>query len=154
MNTLIVIHSYHHSNTQKIGAAIADVLNAKIQKVTEIDLKKIPNYDRIGFGAGIDSGKHYKPMLDFAKELPVGQGKIAFIFSTSGVAGTKRKMTNDHSALRKILLSKGYKIVSEFQCKGYNTNSILKYFGGMNKGRPNADDVAAVCKFAQELNHC
>ena len=31
----------------------------------------------------------------------------------------------------------GYQIIGEFSCLGYNTNSILQYFGGMNKGRPN-----------------
>ena len=39
------------------------------------------------------------------------------------------------------LESKGYKVVDEFQCKGFNTNSFLKLFGGMNKGRPNASDL-------------
>ena len=154
MNTLIIIHSYHHTNTQKIGVVIADVLDAKIQGIAETDLKDIHNYDLIGFGAGIDSGKHYKPMLEFAETLPVSQGKVAFIFSTAGVAGKERKMTNDHSALREILLSKGYKIINEFQCKGYNTNSILKHFGGMNKDKPNADDLTAARAFAQKLRHC
>lgn len=152
MNKLIVIHSYHHNNTQKIGEVIAGVLNAKIQKVKEIDLEKMQNFDLIGFGAGIDSGRHYKPMLEFAKMLPMVQGKKAFIFSTSGVSGTERKKKNDHKALREILFSKGYKIVDEFQCKGYNTNSILKYFGGMNKERPNADDLSAAHKFAQKID--
>ena len=153
MNTLIVIHSYHHNNTQKIGEAIAGVLNAKIQKVTEIDVKEIPNYDLIGFGAGIDSGKHYKPMLEFAESLPAVQSKMAFIFSTSGVAGTERKMKHDHKALREILFSKRYQIADEFQCKGFNTNSILKHFGGMNKDRPNVDDLAAAREFAQKMCH-
>ena len=151
MNTLIVIHSYHHNNTQKIGETIAGVLDAKVQAVLETDFIEIQNYDLIGFGAGIDSGKHYKPMLEFAKALPIVQDKGVFIFSTSGVAGKKRKMANDHSVLREILLSKGYKIVDEFQCKGHNTNSILKHFGGMNKGRPNVDDLETARHFAKML---
>jgi hypothetical protein len=31
-------------------------------------------------------------------------------------------------------------IVDEFGCAGLNTNGFLKFFGGMNKGRPNAED--------------
>ena len=154
MNIFIAIHSYHHNNTQKIGEAIAGVLDAKMQKVTEIDIEEMQSYDLIGFGAGIDSGKHYRPMLDFVEMLPAVQGKAAFIFSTSGVAGSERKKKNDHKVLRENLLLKGYKIIDEFQCKGYNTNSILKHFGGMNKERPNADDLADARKFAQKIgNH-
>lgn len=152
MNTLILMHSYHHGSTQKIGEAIADVLNAKVQTVAEADVNELQNCALIGFGAGIDSGKHYKPMLEFAKTLPPGKDTSAFIFSTAGVAGTERKLASDHSALREILLSKGYRVVDEFQCKGFNTNSFLKYFGGMNKGRPNDDDFAAARRFAQTLN--
>ena len=151
MNTLILIHSYHHHNTQKIGKVLSDVLAASLQKVTEVDVSEMQNYEVIGFGAGIDSGKHYKPMLALAKSLPVVQGKSAFIFSTGGVAGKESKMRNDHSALREILLSKGYRILGEFQCKGYNTNSILKYFGGMNRGRPNASDLSRAHQFAQNI---
>ena len=61
------------------------------------------------------------------------------------------KVANDHSTLRKKLESKGYMIVDEFACKGHNTNSFLKYLGGMNKGRPNAEDLNAAEEFAQDL---
>ena len=106
MKALIVIHSYHHRNTQKAGEAIAGVLGAKMQTVTEIAPEEIQHHDLIGFGAGIDSGKHYGPMLEFAKALPVVQGKMAFIFSTAGVAGKEFKKTRDHRALRDTLLSR------------------------------------------------
>lgn len=61
------------------------------------------------------------------------------------------KIAEDHSLLREKLRSKGYLIVGEFSCKGYNTNSFLKYFGGMNKGRPNAEDLERAEEFAQNL---
>jgi hypothetical protein len=32
-----------------------------------------------------------------------------------------------------------------------NKNSFLKYFGGMNKGRPNADDLNRAREFADNL---
>ena len=31
--------------------------------------------------------------------------------------------------------------MDEFGCTGFNTNRFLKYFGGINKGRPNAEDL-------------
>ena len=53
--------------------------------------------------------------------------------------------------LREKLQSKGYLIVDEFTCLGFNTNSFMKYLGGMNKGRPNAQDLKQAEEFAQNL---
>jgi len=65
----------------------------------------------------------------------------------------ENKMIKDHSELRNKLESKGYIIIDEFQCKGYNTNSFMKHFGGMNKGRPNAEDLELAEEFAQNLKY-
>jgi flavodoxin len=46
---------------------------------------------------------------------------------------------------------KGYVIVDEFNCGGFNTNSFLKYFGGINKGKPDAEDLKRAEEFAQNL---
>ncbi len=63
----------------------------------------------------------------------------------------KDKVAKDHSALREKLQSKGYVIVDEFACKGYNTNSFMTFFGGLNKGRPNAEDLERAEECAQKL---
>ena len=63
----------------------------------------------------------------------------------------KDKTANDHSSLKEKLQSKGYMIADDFQCKGFNTNSFMKYLGGMNKGRPNAQDLKHAEEFAQNL---
>ena len=110
----------------------------------------LQEYGLIGFGSGIDSDKHYQVLLDFADKLPQSTNKSAFIFSTSAITG-EDKLAKDHSELREKLQSKGYKIVGEFQCRGFNTNSFLKYFGGMNKGRPNAEDLKHAEEFAKNL---
>jgi flavodoxin len=104
----------------------------------------------VGFGAGIDSGKHYKVLLDFADNLSQVKGKKAFIFSTAGLTSDKKRGKN-HSKIREKLQSKGYSIINEFQCKGFNTNSFLKVFGGMNKDSPTAEDLKAAEQFAQTL---
>jgi flavodoxin len=150
MKSLIVVYSYHHKNTQKVAEVMAKVLDAQVKSPEETGSDELKKYDLIGFGAGIDSDKHYRKLLDFADALPQVTDKTAFIFSTSGVTGEK-KLANDHLALREKLQSKGYLIVDEFQCKGYNTNSFLKYFGGINKGRPNDEDLKQAEEFAQNL---
>jgi hypothetical protein len=60
-------------------------------------------------------------------------------------------VAENHSTLREKLQSKGYTIVDEFGCAGFNTFSFLKLFGGINKGRPNAQDLENAEAFAQNL---
>jgi flavodoxin len=88
--------------------------------------------------------------LDFADRLLPVYNKKLFIFSTAALTG-EEKREKDHSTLREKLESKGYRIVDEFQCKGFNTNSFLRFFGGMNKGRPNAKDLKNAEEFAQKI---
>ena len=56
-----------------------------------------------------------------------------------------------HTALKEKLQSKGYTVVDEFNCKGFNTNRIYGRFGGLNKGRPNAEDLKHAEEFALKL---
>ncbi len=137
-------------NTEKVAKVFAKVLDAQIKAPQQTDPEELEEYGLIGFGAGIDSGKHYKPVLDFADKLPQVTSKKAFIFSTAALAGEK-KAAEDHSALREKLVAKGYVIVDEFQCKGFNTNSFMRFFGGMNKGRPNDEDLERAEMFALNL---
>ncbi len=61
------------------------------------------------------------------------------------------KVAEDHSTLREKLQSKGYMIVNEFTCRGFNTSSFMRYLGGMNKGKPNAEDLKNAEDFARNL---
>jgi flavodoxin len=148
--SLVIVYSYHHGNTAKIAGEFTKILHAKVKTPEQVILEELKAYDLIGFGAGIDSGKHYKPLLDFVDGIPNVTNKTGFIFSTSAVQGST-KVKNDHSLLRQKLESKGYTIIGEFSCKGFNTNSFLKYFGGMNKDRPNSEDLKNAREFALTL---
>jgi len=150
MKCLLVLFSYHHNNTEKIARVFAKVLDAQIKTPQQTNPEELQEYDLIGFGSGIDSGKHYKVLLDFADKLPQATKKIAFIFSTSAIT-RKEKVAKDHSSLREKLQSKGYMIVDEFGCAGLNTNGFLKLFVGMNKGKPNDEDLKNAEDFAQSL---
>ncbi len=148
---LIIVYSYHHHNTEKVALRMAETLEAKVKHPGEISPEEIRSFEMVGFGAGIDSAKHYKPLLELAETLLPVENQKAFIFSTGAIVGEK-KMARDHTALRKILLAKGYRILDEFACRGYNTNSFIKYLGGMNNGHPNAEDLQAAELFAQNLS--
>ena len=151
---LLVVYSYHHKNTETIAKAFAPLLAAKIVTPQEVDSTEVAGYDLVGFGSGIDSGKHYAPLLDLADRLPQVANRKAFIFSTCGAPAfgvTQSFILKNHSALREKLEAKGYTIVGEFGCPGFNTNMFLRYFGGLNKGRPNAEDLRRAEEFAQDL---
>jgi flavodoxin len=116
LKCLLIVFSYHHNNTQKIAEAMAKVFEAEIKTPEQTNLEALQKYDLVGFGEGIDSGKHYKPLLDFADNLPQVDSRDAFIFSTSGMTSDKKRQ-KDHMKLREKLQSKGYRIFDEFQCK-------------------------------------
>jgi len=160
VKSLIVVFSYHHKNTEKIANVFAKVLDAQIKTPQQINPQELQEYSLIGFGSGIYSDKHHKVLLDLADELPQVTNKKAFIFSTCGVpmkfmeldkTEFTRYVAKNHSSLREKLQSKGYMIVDEFSCAGFNTNNALKLFGGINKGRPNAEDLKQAEEFAQNL---
>jgi hypothetical protein len=137
---------------------MAKVLDAQMKSPQQTVPDEPEQYDLVGFGSGIDSGKHYKEILDFADNLPQVTNKKAFVFSTSGmpigVSGRQRLeeyTSKCHTTLKNILQSKGYTIVNEFGCAGFNTNKFLWRFGGLNKGRPDAEDLKHAEEFASKL---
>ena len=154
MRTIIVLVSYHHKNTEKLAKAIAKVLDAIIVSPEEIGPNELANYDLVGFGSGVYGAKHHSSILKLAKKLPVLKDKNAFLFSTTGspeIGINDEFIRKNHETLRHILGSKGYRIVGEFGCPGHNTNFFLKFFGGLNRGRPNEKDLKDAEKFALEM---
>ena len=150
MKSLVVVSSYHHKNTEKIANVMARVLDAHVKTPQQTHPEELPEYDLVGFGSGIYDEKHQKTVLELAARLPQVTNGKAFIFSTSGYA-ERSAVAKAHSPLREKLKSKGYTIVGEFNCAGYNTNSFLRMFGGINKGRPNAEDLKRAEEFALGL---
>ena len=151
---LLVVYSYHHRNTEAIAKAIAPILGAAIVTPQEVDPNELAGSELLGFGSGIYSARHHASLLDLADRLPHVSGRNAFLFSTCGApafAVTREFIFKNHSALREKLVSKGYKIVDEFGCVGWNTNSFLRFFGGLNRGRPNAEDLKHAETFARDL---
>ncbi|MFA5312408.1 MAG: flavodoxin family protein [Methanomassiliicoccales archaeon] len=147
MRSLLILYSYHHHNTEKIANVFAKVLDAEIRTPMEIDPDEVQKFDLIGFGSGIYDGKHHTSLIDLAERLPEASDGRSFIFSTS----FDTRIDQIHSELRGRLESKGFIVIDEFNCKGFNTNSFLKYFGGLSKGRPNAEDLGRAEEFAKGL---
>lgn len=148
LKALILCYSYHHQNTQKVASAIANVLGAEIKSPKDISPQEVISYDFLGFGSGIYFGKHHKTLLKIADKLPVLKDKPVFIFSTSGEEGKGEKL---NGKLREKLQAKGYHILGEFNCPGYDTTITAKLFGSQQEGRPNEADLAAAQTFAENI---
>ena len=135
---------------------MARVLNASITTPLQTKAEELQRCDLVGFGSGIYAYRHALSLFDLIDRLPQVNGKKAFIFSTTGAPivfgeSALAKALEQHTPFRKKLQSKGYVILDEFLCAGYNTNKFLKYFGGLNKGRPNPEDLQRAEEFALKL---
>lgn len=150
MKALIIYVSVHHGNTETVARVMANSLSADLLEVRQANAGMLEQYDLIGFGSGVYFGRHHGSLLDFVDGLSVMKDKKAFIFSTSGL----RKMPLFHSfdkPLRKRLQRKGFDTVGEFSCRGLDTYRATKLVGGVNKGRPNAEDLRQAEEFARGL---
>ena len=154
VKSLVIVYSYHHGNTEKIAHTIANVLGAEVKTPQQVYPEKLREYDLIGFGSGIYSATFDPSVLGLADRLSYAAGKKAFLFSTFGApsfAVTSGFIEENHTEIREKLNLKGYTVIGEFGCAGWNTNSFLNYFGGLNKGRPDAGDLANAEAFARDM---
>ncbi len=150
-SSILIYISVHHGNTEKIARVIANVLDAKLTKPQELNINAASEYDLIGFGSGIYMGRHHKDLLNAIDKLPHQKNKKAFIFSTSG-AGEK-DIDKNHKLIKSKLAEKGFTVIGEFSCKGFNTFGPLKLIGGTNKGMPNEQDLKKAENFAKFLKN-
>jgi flavodoxin len=150
MKTIIIYISVHHGNTEKAAKVMADILDADLLQVKQADANMLGQYDLIGFGSGIYFGKHHESLLAFVDKLPLLRNKKAFIFSTSGL----RKIWFIHNfdkPLKEKLQRKGFDIIGEFSCRGFDTSRAAMIIGGINKDRPDARDLQQAEDFAKGL---
>ena len=155
MKTLIIYISYHHQNTKKVAERMALILEAKLIEPEMINpedieaINELNTYDLIGFGSGIYMGLHHKKIINLVEKLPHFVGKKAFIFSTCG--GDEKEIETNHDKLRKKLQEREFDIMGEFSCKGWDSFGPLKLLGGINKDRPNEQDLKDAENFIKEI---
>ncbi len=150
MNTLIIYASIHHKNTEKIAKEIGNVLSAKVVSFSDVKKEELEEIELVGFGSGVYLSKFHKGLINLVENLPKVDKKKAFIFSTSGMK--KNIILNrSHAHMEKILEKKGFELMGDFNCLGYDTYGPIKYIGGVNKGRPSKKDIEAAKSFAEKL---
>jgi flavodoxin len=151
---LIILESSENGASAKIARKIAGVLGARLISPDQVTLEEIQRHSLIGFGSGIFDQRHHAALFALADRLPEVSGKKTFLFSTSGMSRQfclDHGVEDAHTPLREKLQSRGFLVVGEFNCEGFNDNLFLKLIGGMNKGRPNTKDFEKAEIFALEL---
>ena len=152
MKTLIIYMSIHHGNTEKIARTMAAALDADMLEAVNVDIGKLEGYDLVGFGSGIYGWKHHKGLLNLIDRLP-NTNRGAFIYSTRGNLIRLVPLENYHKDVRNRLLEKGFEIVGEFSCLGFDTSGPLRLVGGKNRGHPDERDLDDAREFAAGLKN-
>ena len=145
-NTVIVYASKHHGNTKKLLEAIAEQEDVELLDIAENEQYDLSDYDRIGIASDIAYGKYYPQMLKFLENnLPCD--KDAFYIHT---AGDPRE--NHADSAKKIAEEKNCRCLGVFYCKGFDTFGLFKLVGGINKNRPNTEDMEQAVQFYRGLD--
>ena len=153
MKSALVCVSVHHGNTDKVARVMADALEATLFRPDEATVEVLSEFDLLGFGSGIYYSRHNKTLLNLVSRLPVVENKKAFVFSTAGVSDrlVEKNLTKNHEALRNKLADKGFNVIGEFSCSGFNTWGYFRLLGGRNNGRPNGEDLKRAWDFAASM---
>ena len=146
MKSLIVYASIHHQNKEKVATVIAAELEANLLSVFQAHPDALATYDLIGFGSGIYGRKFHKTLIQFVEAVPSVTQKRASVFTTSGAGATAV-----HGSFKELLANRGFSVVGDFSCKGRVTWGPYRLIGGINKGRPNDQDLEDARTFARGL---
>ncbi|MBU6237866.1 MAG: flavodoxin [Planctomycetes bacterium] len=147
MNPAIIHVSVHHHNTRAVAQAMGDAIGAVVMTVEEARRHDLSDYDLIGLGSGIFFSSHHRSLQHLVRDhtsLP----EKAFLFSTAGLPWLYRVW---HRTLRDAVSRRGIKILGEACYPGWDTVGPLRWFGGIQRGHPNAHDLERSRQFAMEM---
>jgi flavodoxin len=147
---LLVYKSVHHQNTAQVAREMAGVLGAECASPAECPYSRLAGREILGIGSGIYYGRPHEELLQWVRDLPEDRPAHlpVFIFTTSGLPFLAKLW---HRPLRKSLAEKGYEVVGEFSCRGFDTWGPLWLAGGLNWRHPNERDFQRAREFAQRV---
>lgn len=142
---IIIYASMHHENTYKLVKAISDKYKVEMIDATKHTDVNLQEYDVIGFASGIDFGKFYEAIENFAKVNLPNKKQVFFLYTCA----MERKGFTD--SMKEIAMEREATILGEYGCKGYNTYGPWKLIGGMNKNHPNECEIMSAVKFFEKI---
>lgn len=150
---LLLVTSVHHGNTATVAEAMAGALGAEVAAPESVPYTSLSGCGLVGFGSGVYYGQLHPALFDWLRGLPDAPATSApaFIFSTSGLPFLA---TLWHRPLRRLLARKGFRVVGEFACRGFDTWGPLWLTGGLNRAHPDERDLARARTFAASMGRC
>lgn len=145
MKTVIVYYSRHHGNTKKLLDAIAAQEEVTLIDVLEGRETDLTGYDRIGFASGIYYGTFAKQIIEFAGEKLPEEKDVFYLYTHGAPSG------NFLRDMRRIAQSRRCRELGEYHCQGFDTFGPFKLVGGIAKGHPTQEEIAAAAAFYQSL---
>lgn len=149
MKSLLVCVSTSNGNTRRVADRIAQVLDARVVAPEDVDVDALGDYDLVGFGSGIYFMAAHPRLKQLIGDLPRGHGQSVFTFFTSG--GPELPLFGYSRGIRDRLAAKGFDVLGSFSCRGLDTVGPLGWIGGVNRGRPNDDDLDRAATFALRM---
>lgn len=145
MKTAIVYYSQHHGNTKKLLDAIAAKHEVDLIDVTKQPGADLSAYDRIGLASGIYYTSFAKQLLEFArKNLPEGKD-VFYVYTHGAPKGAFLK------TIREIAEERKCREIGSYHCTGFDTFGPFKLVGGIAKGHPTEEEIAAAVTFYESL---
>lgn len=148
--TLVICKSVHHGNTARVAARIAEPLRAEVAEPDAVPYTILDGYDLVGFGSGVYYGRFHDALRDWLQGLPTQAvaRRPAFVFSTSGLSCLWRLW---HRPFTRELARKGFDVIGEFHCRGFDNWGPLWLTGGINRRHPDGRDLERAAAFARRL---
>lgn len=145
MKTAIVYYSKHHGNTKKLLDAISKTEDVDLLNVIGNTSADLSVYDWIGFASGIYYGSFAKQIISFAEDHLPENKSVFYIYTHGAPRGDFLK------GMRNIVARKHCKELGEYRCQGYDTFGPFKLVGGIAKGHPTDEEIAAAVTFYRKL---
>lgn len=149
--SLIVYTSVHHQNTATIARAMAEVLGAECVSPDDCPYERLASCTLLGVGSGVYYGGIHDELWQWVRGLPETYGRSlgVFVFTTSGLPVLAKLW---HAPLKAVLAKKGYDVMAEFSCRGFDTWGPLWITGGLNRKHPDERDLQRAREFAARLS--
>ncbi len=145
MKTAIIFYSEHHGNTKKLLDAIVKENEVTLIDVTAIKNFDLTEYDVIGFASGIYFSKFNKALLKFANNNLPDRKKVFAIYTCG------KNNANFADCVKEIFTAKNAELLGVYNCPGYDTYGPLKLIGGLNKNRPDENDISGATEFYKKI---
>ena len=145
MKTAIVYYSQHHGNTKKLLDAIAAQEDVTLISVLEDANADLSSFDRIGFASGIYYGSFARQIISFASAHLPENKDVFYIYTHGAPKGGFLK------SIREVAEKKHCRELGHYHCLGFDTFGPFRLVGGIAKGHPTEEEIAAAVRFYQAL---